>query len=601
MHSLRARSARGGTPLRPRRQPSWTTAPPPRGRRRLCDRNSNVTRDEPFRQVVRSVWCAMAVDQEVLQQEVKRRRTFAIISHPDAGKTTLTEKLLLYGGAIHLAGSVKAQKASRHATSDWMAIEKERGISVATSVMQFDHMGRRFNLLDTPGHNDFSEDTYRTLAAADCAVMLIDVAKGVEPQTIKLFQVCRFRKIPIVTFINKMDREGKTPLELLEEIENVLGIPTAPLTWPLGMGRDFKGVYERESKRFLRFEREDRGNKRATMTVESLDELHATVGEEAARKLKDEIHLLDEAGNVFTMEKFMAGEISPVFFGSAMTNFGVEPFLDRFVDLCPAPLPRTVLLPTGDEHVIEPARPTFSGFVFKIQANMDPRHRDRIAFLRVCSGRFEKGMQVKQLRTGKKLSLDRPLMFLAQERTVVEEAFAGDILGLWDPGHLRIGDTLAEKDMPSYAGMPSFSPEHFCRVRLADPLKRKQLQKGLLQLADEGAVQLMRERDEIFVDPVLGAVGWLQVEVVQHRLKSEYSVDAKIDRLPYTQARWVFSKDGTPLDVAALTRQSSIEVFFDVEDRPLILFESDWMRRRFEDKHPEFVFVAAVQPGRSRA
>ncbi len=553
----------------------------------------------------------MAVDTEAisslsLAEEVKRRRTFAIISHPDAGKTTLTEKLLLYGGAIHLAGSVKARRASRHATSDWMAIEKERGISVATSVMQFDHMGRRFNLLDTPGHNDFSEDTYRTLAAADCAVMLIDVAKGVEPQTIKLFQVCRFRKIPIVTFINKMDREGKTPLELLDEIEQVLGIPTSPLTWPLGMGREFKGVYERESKRFLGFQREDRGAKRATMTIGSIEELEADVGPEAAKKLKDEISLLDNAGNKFTLEKFLAGEITPVFFGSAMTNFGVEPFLDRFVDLCPSPLPRTVAAPgvaadAPEAIIIDPAKPSFSGFVFKIQANMDPKHRDRIAFLRICSGRFEKGMDVKHLRTGKKLSLDRPLMFLAQERTVVEEAFAGDILGLWDPGNLRIGDTLSEKEMPSYAGIPSFSPEHFCRVRLADPLKRKQLQKGLLQLADEGAVQLLRERDDIFVDPVLGAVGWLQVEVVQHRLKSEYSVEAKIERLPYTQARWVFTKDGTPLDIGTITRQSSVEVFFDVEDRPLILFESDWMRRRFEDKHPELVFVAAVQPGRARA
>ncbi len=538
----------------------------------------------------------MTVDIENLEREVKRRRTFAIISHPDAGKTTLTEKLLLYGGAIHLAGSVKARRASRHATSDWMAIEKERGISVATSVMQFEHMGMRFNLLDTPGHNDFSEDTYRTLAAADCAVMLVDVAKGVEPQTIKLFQVCRLRKIPIVTFINKMDREGKAPLDLLDEIEQVLGIPTSPLTWPVGMGREFQGVYERETKKFLTFEREERG-KRASMSVGSLDDFAEVLGPTSTKKLKDEISLLDDAGNAFDHDKFMSGEITPVFFGSAMNNFGVEPFLDRFVDLCPSPLPRR----TSDDVVVEPARPLFSGFVFKIQANMDPRHRDRIAFVRVCSGRFEKGMEVKLLRTKRSISLDRPLMFMAQERTVVEEAFSGDILGLWDPGNLRIGDTLAEKDMPAFAGVPSFSPEHFVRVRLADPLKRKQLQKGLSQLADEGAVQLLRERDEAFVDPVLGAVGWLQVEVVQHRLKAEYGVDAKLDKLPFTQARWVFMADGSDVDIKLLTRQASIECFFDVENRPLLLFETDWMRRRFEDKHPELVFVAAVQPGRARA
>ncbi|HEY4220275.1 MAG TPA: peptide chain release factor 3 [Myxococcota bacterium] len=534
---------------------------------------------------------------------IKRRRTFAIISHPDAGKTTLTEKLLLYGGAIHLAGSVKARRASRHATSDWMAIEKERGISVATSVMQFEHMGRRFNLLDTPGHNDFSEDTYRTLAAADCAVMLVDVAKGVEPQTIKLFQVCRLRKIPIVTFINKLDREGKAPLDLLDEIEQVLGIPTSPLTWPVGMGREFQGVYERETKRFLAFAREERG-KKASMTTTSLDDLVEELGEGSVRRLRNEIELLDDAGNKFDHDRFMTGEVTPVFFGSAMNNFGVEPFLDRFVDLCPPPLARTA----SDDVEIPTTRPSFAGFVFKIQANMDPKHRDRIAFIRVCSGRFEKGMEVKLLRTNKPLSLDRPLMFMAQERTVVEEAYAGDILGLWDPGNLRIGDTLAEKppgggEASAFAGVPSFSPEHFVRVRLADPLKRKQLQKGLSQLADEGAVQLFRERDAAFVDPVLGAVGWLQFEVLQHRLKSEYSVDAKLDKLPFTLARWVFNDKKEPLglaDVNALMKQSSIECFFDVEDRPLILFESDWMRRRFEDKHPELSFVAAVQPGRAK-
>jgi peptide chain release factor 3 len=557
----------------------------------------------------------MAVDASTLKTEILRRRTFAIISHPDAGKTTLTEKLLLYGGAIHLAGTVKARRASRHATSDWMAIEKERGISVASSVMQFEHQGCFFNLLDTPGHNDFSEDTYRTLAAADCAVMLIDVAKGVEPQTIKLFAVCRLRKIPIVTFINKMDREGKSPLDLLDEVEQVLGIPCAPLTWPLGMGKSFAGVVERETGRFLRFERVERGQKEAIQSVVSLDdeELIKDVGESAIKDLKAELALLDDAGNKFDVDAFMEGRVTPVFFGSAMTNFGVEPFLDRFTQLCPPPRAREVRSvdqktgKLGDVVAVDPTHDAFSGFVFKIQANMDPRHRDRIAFVRLTSGRFEKGMNVKQVRVGtgveagegiKKLTIDRPMIFMAQERTAVEEAYAGDIIGVWDPGNLRIGDALVDGPAIAFEGIPSFSPEHFVRVKLKDPLKRKQLKKGLEQLADEGAVQLFRERDELFVDPVLGAVGWLQFEVVQHRLKNEYSVEAQLEKLPYTQARWVF---GDNVDMKEITRTGTVQCLLDVEERPLLLFETDWMRRRFEEKHPEWKFVAAVQPGRAKA
>ena len=557
----------------------------------------------------------MSVDKSLLKQEVLRRRTFAIISHPDAGKTTLTEKLLLYGGAIHLAGTVKARRASRHATSDWMAIEKERGISVASSVMQFEHQGCFFNLLDTPGHNDFSEDTYRTLAAADCAVMLIDVAKGVEPQTIKLFAVCRLRKIPIVTFVNKMDREGKSPLDLLDEVEQVLGIPCAPLTWPLGMGKSFAGVVERETGRFLRFERVERGQKEATMEVTALDDptLVNDVGESAIKDLKAELALLDDAGNKFDVGAFLEGRVTPVFFGSAMTNFGVEPFLDRFTQLCPPPRAREVRpvdMKTGklgDVVAVDPTSEAFSGFVFKIQANMDPRHRDRIAFVRLTSGRFEKGMTVKQVRVGtgvepgenvRKLTIDRPMIFMAQERTAVEEAYGGDIIGVWDPGNLRIGDALVDGPAVAFEGIPSFSPEHFVRVKLKDPLKRKQLKKGLEQLADEGAVQLFRERDELFVDPVLGAVGWLQFEVVQHRLKNEYGVDAQLDKLPYTQARWVF---GDKVDLKEITHTGTVQCLLDVEERPLLLFETDWMRRRFEDKHPEWQFVAAVQPGRAKA
>ncbi len=557
----------------------------------------------------------MSVDSSTLQREVQRRRTFAIISHPDAGKTTLTEKLLLYGGAIHLAGTVKARRASRHATSDWMAIEKERGISVASSVMQFEHQGCFFNLLDTPGHNDFSEDTYRTLAAADCAVMLIDVAKGVEPQTIKLFAVCRLRKIPIVTFINKMDREGKAPLDLLDEVEQVLGIPCAPLTWPLGMGKSFAGVVERETGRFLRFERVERGQREANMEVVALSDpgLINDVGESAIKDLKAELALLEDAGNKFDVDAFLEGRVTPVFFGSAMTNFGVEPFLDRFTQLCPAPRAREVRSvdqktgKLGDVVAVDPGSESFSGFVFKIQANMDPRHRDRIAFVRLTSGRFEKGMTVKQVRVGtgveggenvKKLTIDRPMIFMAQERTAVEEAYAGDIIGVWDPGNLRIGDALVEGPAVAFEGIPSFSPEHFVRVKLRDPLKRKQLKKGLEQLADEGAVQLFRERDELFVDPVLGAVGWLQFEVVQHRLKAEYGVEAQLDKLPYTQARWVF---GENVDMKEVTRTGTVQCLLDVEERPLLLFETDWMRRRFEEKHPEWKFVAAVQPGRAKA
>ena len=528
------------------------------------------------------------------QNEIDRRRTFAIISHPDAGKTTLTEKLLLYGGAIHVAGEVKARRARRSATSDWMNIEKERGISVATSVMQFDHEGFRFNLLDTPGHNDFSEDTYRTLAAADCAVMLVDVAKGVEPQTIKLFEVCRLRQIPIVTFVNKMDREGKSPLDLLDEIENVLGIPTCPFTWPVGMGKEFQGVYERETGHFLQYERAEFGRKAESSIIQKSDgTLQEAIGEHAFENLEGEIELLDDAGNAYDEDSFLQGKITPVFFGSAMNNFGVEPFLKRFAALCPAPKARQ-----SADGPIPPEAPFFSGFVFKIQANMDPRHRDRIAFLRVCSGRFERGMSALHTRTSKKLNLDRALTFLAQERQTVEEAFAGDILGLWDPGVLRIGDTLTGGKKLHFEGIPIFSPEHFVRVRLRDPMKRKQLKKGLEQLSEEGAVQLFRDRDDAIVDPILGAVGWLQFEVVQHRLKAEYSVEAQLERMPFRMARWVFGDD---FDPKAVVRPGLVDCVLDIEDRPLLLFDNDWTRRRTEEKHADLQFVAAVQPGRSRA
>ena len=536
----------------------------------------------------------MSISGEQLQAAVSGRRTFAIISHPDAGKTTLTEKLLLYGGAIHLAGSVKQRRATRAALSDWMEIERERGISVTTSVLQFTYEGLRFNLLDTPGHNDFSEDTYRTLAAADCAVMLIDSVKGVEAQTIKLFRVCRMRRIPIVTFINKLDAYGREPLDLLDEIEKVLGIPCHAVNWPVGSGPDFKGVYDRWTKQFLRFTKHEAGGaKRAPMAVADIHDpsLRATLLPPSHDKLLEEITLLDGAGGEFDAQAFLAGEVTPVLFGSAMNNFGVEPFLERFLALAPPPRPRET--PQG---AIQPDSPHFSGFVFKIQANMDRHHRDRIAFLRICSGRFTRGMEVLHVRTGRPLTLSRPLQFLAQERTPVDEAFAGDILGLWDGGTLRIGDTLCEGPAVEYEGIPRFSPEHFVRVRLADPIKRKQLKKGLDQLSEEGAVQVFYDRQRLERDPLLGAVGVLQFEVIKHRLNAEYGVDVLYDRLPFQYARWV---EGEGFDPQRFERQSwTTSCVLDAEGRPVVLFENDWNMRRAADDNPNLRFVAAVQPAR---
>jgi peptide chain release factor 3 len=536
----------------------------------------------------------MTIEIEKLKREVAARRTFAIISHPDAGKTTLTEKVLLYGGAIHLAGSVKQSRSGgRNVTSDWMELERQRGISISTSVLQFEYRGRQINLLDTPGHNDFSEDTYRTLAAADSAVMLIDSVKGVEPQTIKLFQVCRMRGIPIITFINKMDRGGKEPLDLLDEIERVLGIPCSPVNWPIGSGQSFLGVYDRWTRQALRFDRAEGGARRAPMTAGAIDDpaLIEDLGADRHRALSDELALLDTAGDAFDADKFARGGVTPVFFGSAMNNFGLEPFLDHFVTLAPPPRARATTTGTLDADA-----PQFSGFVFKIQANMDPNHRDRIAFLRICSGRFARGMEVRHVRTDKTLSLSRPLQFLAQERTMIDEAFSGDIIGLWDAGNLRIGDTLCDGAPLEFEGIPRFSPEHFVRVRLADPLKRKQLKKGLDQLSEEGAVQLFFDRRRLERDPVLGAVGVLQFEVIQHRLKSEYGVAVGFDRLPYVHARWV---EGEPLDLERFDRPGSTASVLDVEGRPLVLFSNDWGLRMAIEDHPHLKFVAAVQPGRA--
>ena len=451
-----------------------------------------------------------------LREKIETRRTFAIISHPDAGKTTLTEKLLLYGGAIRLAGSVKARKASRHATSDWMEIEKQRGISVTSSVMQFNYEGYCINILDTPGHQDFSEDTYRTLMAADSAVMVIDAAKGVEEQTKKLFHVCSLRGIPIFTFVNKMDRESKDPFELMEDIENVLGIKSYPINWPIGSGKGFKGVYDRNKKIIQAFN----GGNHGQTAVESLsgdiddDVFKDLIGEDLHEKLKEDIELLDIAGDDFDLEKVRVGELTPVFFGSALTNFGVEPFLEEFLNLTPPPLSRE-----SDIGEIDVFSDKFSAFVFKIQANMNPAHRDRIAFMRICSGKFKKGMEVYHYQGENKVKLAQPQQFLAQDREIVDEAYAGDIIGVFDPGIFRIGDTLCSaQDKFRFEGIPTFAPEYFARVRTIDTMKRKQFIKGITQISQEGAIQVFKELHIGIEEIVVGVVGVLQFEVLEYRM-----------------------------------------------------------------------------------
>ena len=504
------------------------------------------------------------------RQEIEKRRTFAIISHPDAGKTTLTEKFLLYGGAINLAGSVKGRKAAKHAVSDWMEIEKERGISVTSSVLQFNYDGFCINILDTPGHQDFSEDTYRTLMAADSAVMVIDGSKGVEAQTIKLFKVCVMRGIPIFTFINKMDREAMDPFELIDQIENVLGIRTCPVNWPIGSGKNFKGVYDRNTKTISRFIAGDNGHKvemvEASLGDAGLDDL---ITKEYHDILVDEIELLDGASDAFDLEKVRAGQLSPVFFGSALTNFGVETFLQHFLDMTTSPLPRT----SGGE-VVDTFSDEFSAFVFKIQANMNKAHRDRIAFMRICSGKFEAGMEVMHVQGGKKIRLAQPQQMMAQERKHVEEAYAGDIIGVFDPGIFSIGDTLYKGKTPvRFEGIPTFAPEHFARVRQVDTMKRKQFMKGISQIAQEGAIQIFQEFNTGMEEIIVGVVGVLQFEVLQYRLENEYNVEIRMEQLPYEHVRWIENKD---IDVAALSVTSDTKKVKDLHDRPLLLFTHPW-------------------------
>ena len=513
-----------------------------------------------------------------LQNEVKRRRTFAIISHPDAGKTTLTEKLLLYGGAIHEAGSVKARKTDRHAVSDWMEIEKQRGISVTSSVMLFDYNGYRINILDTPGHQDFSEDTYRTLVAADSAVMLIDAAKGVEQQTIKLFQVCRKRNIPIFTFVNKLDRAGKNPFDLMDELETVLGIRACPMNWPIGTDGDFKGVYHRESGQIELFSGGNHGmSKVESVTGDANDpEFTNILGEYHHKKLIDEIELLDVAGDEFDLDRVLSGNLTPMFFGSAMNNFGVQPFLEKFLEITTPPTPRE-----ADTGIVDPEDNDFTGFIFKIQANMNPAHRDRVAFMRICSGKFQKGMSVKLARSDKELKLAQPQQFMAQERETVEEAYAGDIIGLFDPGVFALGDTVYTGKKVQFAGIPVFAPEHFARIKPVDTMKRKQFLKGITQLAQEGAIQVFKDNTYAAEEIIVGVVGVLQFEVLEHRLKTEYNVDINSNQLAFRFIRWL----PEDWDVETLKLSSSTKIGKDLKDRPVVLFENDWSMRWAEENN----------------
>lgn len=519
-----------------------------------------------------------------LHREVARRRTFAIISHPDAGKTTLTEKLLLYGGAIRQAGSVKARKSDRHATSDWMEIEKQRGISVTSSAMQFSFDGFHINILDTPGHQDFSEDTYRVLVAADSAVMLMDASRGVEAQTIKLFKVCAMRGIPIFTFINKMDRAAKDPFALMEELETVLGIRCCPVNWPIGVDGDFQGVYHRDSNSVELYFSGDHGRTKARKTEISLDDpaIEGMLEGHYLKRLREEIELLDVAGDPFDLEAIRRGELTPMFFGSAITNFGVEPFLQRFLRYTLPPTPRE-----SSEGLIEPTDEDFSGFIFKIQANMNPAHRDRLAFLRVVSGTFRKDMSVWHSAQNKQIQVKAPQQFMADEREMVEKAFPGDIIGLFDPGIYHLGDTLCEGSRHFlFARIPVFAPENFARVRPLDSMKRKQFLKGMDQLSEEGAIQVFTRDETGFEETLCGVVGVLQFDVLTYRLKSEYGVDLVLENLPFRHIRWV---EETAIPVRDLQLTSSSARAHDLDGRDVLLFENEWSIRLAEEKNKGLV------------
>ncbi|HVJ47860.1 MAG TPA: peptide chain release factor 3 [Desulfitobacterium sp.] len=514
-----------------------------------------------------------------MKEEIQSRKTFAIISHPDAGKTTLTEKLLLFGGAIHLAGNVKARKTQRYATSDWMELERQRGISITSSAMQFNYEGYVINILDTPGHQDFSEDTYRTLTAADSAVMLIDVAKGVEAQTIKLFEVCKQRGIPIFTFINKLDREGKNPIDLMDEVEKVLGIEAYAMNWPIGMGADFKGIYDRQSALVERYAAGNRYGIPSASQSGSIEvpEVQSGIGAELLQRLRDDVELLDMAGNKFDMERVNRGEVTPVFFGSALNNFGVPNFLDSFLKLAPGPRARS-----SNQGELDPLGPQFSGFVFKIQANMNALHRDRIAFIRLCTGKYERGMNVIHTRSHRKLRLAQPQQLFAQERTILDEAYAGDIIGVHDNGILRIGDVLAEKDGLEFEAMPFFSPENFARVSIKNALKRKQFIKGIQELQEEGAIHVFRDLNVGVEAPVIGVVGQLQFEVLEYRLREEYGVEVEISHLPYEIVRWII-KDEEKIRILKDSTMSLMVLDQDENYAVLLLdkWKANWMSERY--------------------
>lgn len=526
-----------------------------------------------------------------LSQAVEQRRNFAIISHPDAGKTTLTEKLLLYGGAIHQAGAVKARQAQRKATSDWMEMEKQRGISITSTVLQFNYRDFQINLLDTPGHQDFSEDTYRTLAAADNAAMLIDVAKGLEPQTRKLFEVCRLRGLPIFTFINKLDRPGREPLELLDEIEQELGLPCYAMNWPIGMGDRFKGVFDRLTQTIHLFERQAHGSKAATDTVLSLDDptVESLFEPDLYAQLLEELELLTELGGEFDLDAIHAGKMTPVFFGSAMSNFGVELFLNSFLEFSLKPGGRNSSLGT-----LDPTYPDFSGFVFKLQANMDPKHRDRVAFVRVCTGKFEKDMTVSHARTGKTIRLSRPQKLFAQDRASIEEAYPGDVIGLNNPGMFAIGDTIYMGKKLEYEGIPCFSPELFAYLKNPNPSKFKQFQKGIQELREEGAIQIMYSLDQFKREPILAAVGQLQFEVVQFRMLSEYGVETNLEPLSYSLARWVVG--GWPA-LEKIDKVFNTLTVKDNWDRPVLLFKNTWNLQQAIGDHPDLQLTAIAPVG----
>ena len=517
--------------------------------------------------------------------EMRRRRTFAIISHPDAGKTTLTEKLLLFGGAIQMAGSVKSRKTARHATSDWMALEKERGISVTSSVMQFPYAERVINLLDTPGHADFSEDTYRVLTAVDSALMVIDCAKGVEERTIKLMDVCRLRDTPIMTFINKLDREGREPIELLDEVESVLGIECAPITWPIGMGSRLKGVYHLQLDEVHIFEAGRNFTRQDSTIFKGLDDpgLAARLGAAAMVELRDELELVRGASNSFDLVRYRAGKQTPVFFGSAVNSFGVQLLLDFFVEHAPTPQSRET---TG--RTVDANEASLSGFVFKIQANMDPLHRDRVAFMRVCSGTFHGGMKAFHVRTGKEMKLANALTFMASDREIVDEAFAGDVIGIHNHGTISIGDTFTEGESFSFTGIPNFAPELFRRARLKDPLKIKQLQKGLAQLSEEGATQFFRPL--MSNDLILGAVGVLQFEVVAYRLKAEYGVEAIFEPVTVNTARWVHCADSKKLE--EFTEKNALNLGVDAADQLVYIAPTRVNLQLTQERWPDVEFRA---------